>query len=213
MTDRQTHTTGPQSDETPTSARPHRPTSTEPVDGRRLRRGVKKADRHHNAGQVCSVEGCKTAARTRGWCSTHYARWRTHGDPTFLKGRIVSPLGTRRQSKDGYISVKVGRDIGDKSGWIQEHRLVMERHLGRKLSTAENVHHINGVRSDNRIENLQLWASAQVYGQRAADLIAFVATRYRRELEAYLAGEELPAIAFGHPTNGGTVHVKGGAPE
>lgn len=51
-----------------------------------------------------------------------------------------------------------------------EHRVVMERMLGRPLVKGETVHHKNGIRSDNSEENLELWVGHVRYGQRASDL-------------------------------------------
>lgn len=60
----------------------------------------------------------------------------------------------------------------------------MERVLGRSLERFENVHHKNGIRDDNRLENLELWAKPQPHGQRPADLAEWVVENYPELVEA-----------------------------
>lgn len=65
--------------------------------------------------------------------------------------------GGRIYKTDGYVLVLTkDHPKADRYGYVREHRLVMEKHLGRYLESNEIVHHINGKKDDNRIENLHL---------------------------------------------------------
>jgi hypothetical protein len=81
--------------------------------------------------------------------------------------------GGRIFHKAGYVMLKTPPDPSGTSRYVFEHVLVMEDKLGRRLLEGENVHHINGVKDDNRIENLELWTKPQPSGVRVADAIAW----------------------------------------
>lgn len=97
--------------------------------------------------------------------------------------RRDAATGSKKMSSDGYVLVFLPDhpSAQPSSGFIFEHRLVMEEKLGRSLLPGENVHHRNGQGDDNRIENLELWSSSQPSGQRVSEKLEWA----RMMIETY----------------------------
>lgn len=110
----------------------------------------------------CLVPACERRPISRGMCKRHVAQ-RSAGiiNSEGEKLRDFKPCGHPRKERrvhDGYILVRApkGHPTARVDGSILEHRLMMEKRLGRHLHEWEIVHHKNGNRSDNSLENLEL---------------------------------------------------------
>lgn len=99
---------------------------------------------------ICSVDECNKPTLAKGLCDNHYALNKRHGEP--VRKRIF----TGEYIKDGYRYVYTSY-----RHYEPEHRVVMERFLGRKLTPDEHVHHIDGDTLNNSPSNLQIVSASE----------------------------------------------------
>jgi HNH endonuclease len=131
--------------------------------------------------RVCRVEGCGRLEKSRRLCVMHYERVRSTGEAGPAESMKT---GSPWRNASGYMEQYVDGRV------VKVHRYVMEQALGRQLAPFENVHHINGVKDDNRFENLELWVSSQPSGRRIPDLVEWAMTIIQRYAPERLTDQE-----------------------
>jgi endogenous inhibitor of DNA gyrase (YacG/DUF329 family) len=131
--------------------------------GRSGNRKFCSAECGHKAWKVQKIEKpCETCgAAMTVYPSQHSARKFCSKACQYV-GRIQRPVGRMhngkpvREMNDGYLKIWEPEHPFNNKGWVLEHRWLMEQQLGRYLTRDEEVDHINDVRNDNRLENLQV---------------------------------------------------------
>jgi len=129
----------------------------------------------HNCSKVCGYETRKKKhlIHTKcGACQKDFSFTKSSrrvSNVYFCSNKCSTKTNGNGRSSDWKLSVDgyVYKSINGKK--VLQHRIVVENFFGRKLMPYENVHHINGIKNDNRIENLELWLTQQPKGQRIGD--------------------------------------------
>lgn len=118
---------------------------------------------------ICKFEGCEIKAKSLHYCYKHFSKLKKYGDPS---GGDVKD-GRTKVWQVGHLGYIVRYDptspYKSSKSTVFQHREIMGELIGRPLLKNENVHHKNGNKADNRIENLELWSSQQPCGQRIKD--------------------------------------------
>lgn len=131
---------------------------------------IKGEPRVHKYSGVCIAQDCGRPQKARKLCALHYSRWKEWRD----MARVLSHVPQIEfMDANGYVWANSYHPENITGKGIYKHRMIMMNYLGRPLEKHENVHHKNGDRADNRLENLELWSTWQPAGQRVPDKVAW----------------------------------------
>ncbi len=141
----------------------------------------------------CARTNVGISNRAAKLCAACYRRKLDEQDPVRKERNRISKFKSRRKcrgqdpdappmkrrngdghlDKNGYFQITVWGhpNCTSKTGRIAQHTYMMSQHIGRSLRKHESVHHKNGIRHDNRLENLELWHKGQPAGQRLDEKI------------------------------------------
>jgi hypothetical protein len=127
-----------------------------PHTGTRIRRTCSKACRYALVAAMHRASGTRPPPATPEQRQAARERFSGPNHPCWVGGKYTTDRG--------YVYTRPAVDFPfpemvDRRGYIREHRMVMAMHLGRALERREVIHHVNGSRADNRLENLRLHAS------------------------------------------------------
>ncbi len=155
-------------------------------DGHRMRKGlnllnkkynfltaIKKIenDKYNNCQWLCKCD----CGKGKIVIATDLKRNKVKSCGCLTRGpKINKKVYVLRKKGRGYIYFKSPNHPNrTREGFVLEHRLIMEKYIGRLLINEETVHHKNGLKDDNRIENLELWEKCHPMGRRIKDMIEF----------------------------------------
>lgn len=116
-----------------------------------IKRAEVKERKNHTG---CLVEGCPDNHYCRGYCVRHYNQTLKHGEIKF-KNRVLSPRKGEMRNMGYIYLLRKDHPCADKDGYVKRANIVWEENTGQTVWPPAIIHHKNGIKNDDRFENLE----------------------------------------------------------